>query len=71
MPDKDDAIVEAMARARCQAAGFDPDAQDFTIWTAEGEVVWPYAWHAEREPAAKQLAAHRAMIKAGKEQNDG
>ena len=70
MTDTDEAIIEAMARARCRAAGIDPDLPDLTVWTAAGEVVWPYAWEAEREPAAKQLAAHRAMIKAEKEQDE-
>lgn len=37
MPDKDDAIVEAMARARCQAAGFDPDAPGF--WSRLGDAI--------------------------------
>jgi hypothetical protein len=46
----EDALVEAMARARCEVAGFDPDKSNFTVWTSEGEVTWPYAWHAEADP---------------------
>lgn len=64
MPDKDDAIVEAMARAMCEADGGDPDAlfgvttgYTFPSWKHEGFLTL----------ARRQLAAHRAMIKAEKE----
>ena len=61
MPENDEAVIEAMARARCEAVGIDPDHQNLSVSTSKGEVVWAYAWHSEGQPAAKQLAAHRAM----------
>ena len=69
MPDKDDAIVEAMARAMCEAHGFDPDhvtplrciglpgPDERERIEANDEPRW-FSW---RKEACVQLAAHRAM----------
>lgn len=61
MPD-DDTIIEAMARAMCEADGNDPDQ------VYDGKLGWKF--QAYLINARRQLAAHRAMIKAEKEQND-
>lgn len=59
MPDKDDAIVEAMARAMSWADGYEP-----------GNGPHQYSYDEYIPLARRQLAAHRAMIKAEREQEN-
>lgn len=65
MSDKDEAIAEAMARAMSVAEGKDPD--EIIDAGRRGE---HYCWQAYYHSAKCQLAAHRAMIKAEKEQGE-
>lgn len=64
MSEKDERIIEAMARATCSAGGCDPDkmiTQDFRE-ALIGEPSWKaYCWQAK-----SQRAAYLAMIKAEK-----
>lgn len=68
MPDKDDAIVEAMARAMCKAVSVDPD-QLRHVPVGDGYELGK-TWVLFASECKRQLAAHRAMIKAEKEQTD-
>lgn len=61
MPD-DEKIIEAMARAMCEADGLDPDQ------LYDSKLGWKH--QAYLINARRQLAAHRAMIKAEKEQGE-
>ena len=70
MPD-DDTIIEAMTRAMCEAAGvrwFDAPAKYWRNWVPFGRVHLNEDVY--RPIARAQLAAHRAMIKAEKEQGE-
>lgn len=64
MPD-DDKIVEAMARAICEAYRENPDTLCILYTGLEGPL-----WRNYLLTARAQLAAHRAMVKAEKEQGE-
>jgi len=64
-----DAIIEAMARAMCEEEGYDPD--ELISVNHESAYAKQPAWFAFYGVSARlQFAAHRAMVKAEKEQGE-